>query len=619
MPSLITRQNDLSATLREIRELANQDIDKLVEDYIWIANKLGRHVRFRYNFSQRKHMAWRNSMYDGKRPVRGWELKFRRAGITALESAHLFAKTWARDNWRAAIIAHQEDRAAEILQNCKYYYESLPKQMQLQLSKDNVFGIKYEQTKGGVLIGTAKNPIKVRGDGAQDVLLSEGAHYEENFNRVLKEISPIVPIHPSTSIIIETTGTRRGSEAQLHYQASKEGYTEYLTNFLKWLEDPEYSLPFDDMAHQNRIMSLIADTCPQLAEKNKFYKLTPGQCHQAWMFYHFQSKNDFDYFTREFPYVEDDAWTTGGYSFFGNMEINMAKPLAPSWIFALGDKLGQCFTSFDELHSMQKVDNYDIQPNIKLWSFAAPNAKYTIGCDPSYGEDGSDYSSIYVLDTYTRQTMAAYHGRTQPHETAAIMVSLGRLYNMAQLIPETNPGGGGLTLLQEIKRLHYNRIYRWRTRDSIEGHKLTNKAGWYTHENSRAIMLGEMRRMFIDTMNSKIPEYGMFRDIALLDEMRTFVPHPRTGKPQALEGCHDDRVCAWAITNQGCADQTYAGAHDISKSYHNFQASPTYGQIRAGSNPRRPGRQLSPDAILNQFMKPNMGFEIDNEARITWQ
>jgi hypothetical protein len=451
------------------------------------------------------------------------------------------------------------------------------------------------------------------------VLFSEAAHTEEKFSAVLREISPVVPIDPNTSIMIETTGERRGCDAQLHYQASKDGYTEFKTNFLKWLDDPEYDLPFDDMAHQRRIMDLIAEACPRLAEKNRFYKLTPGQCHQSWLFYHYQSKNDFDYFTREFPYVEDDAWTTGGSSFFGNMEINMAKPLEPSWIFTPGDKIGQCFNSFDELYPMTKADNYDIHPNLKLWSLPQPNGRYTAGCDPSYGEDGSDYSSIYVLDTYTRQTMCAYHGRSQPHETAAILVSLARIFNNAQLIPETNPGGGGLTLLQEIRRLHYNRIYRWRTRDSIEGHKLTEKAGWYTHTNSRAIMLGEMRRMFIDTMNSKLPEFGMFRDIALLDEMRTFVPHHRTGIPAALEGCHDDRVIAWAITNQGCSDQTYSGSHDISKAYHSFEASPRYGQIRAGSDPTRPHRQINPDVILKRFMGQNMKFELDDKARITWQ
>src|SRR6202041_1078063 len=96
------------------------------------------------------------------------------------------------------IIAHLEDRAKEILANYKFYYETLDPELQLQLAKDNIFGIKYARTNSQVLIATAENPIKVRGDGIHILHGSEFAHWGYNFDNVMKEIGPVIPALPGT-------------------------------------------------------------------------------------------------------------------------------------------------------------------------------------------------------------------------------------------------------------------------------------------------------------------------------------------------------------------------------------------------------------------------------------
>jgi hypothetical protein len=619
MPRLINREGQLSPQLQEIRALARAKPRRFIESQIKIANRVGNVVDFKFQYAQRKTYQFIREEEEKKVPVRLAIIKWRRAGVTSCMSALDFVHTWSHDHARVAIIAHLEDRAKEILQNHKDFYDSMDPELQLEKSKDNIFGTRFEQTKGQALIATCENPIKVRGDGVHVFGGSEYPHWGYNFKPTMREILPVVPALPGSRIVLEGTGSIRGSEAHDFTMAAKHKQNEFRYEFLNWLNDAECAIPFRDERHQQEIYDTMDQHDPRLRKLAATYHLTPEQAHQLWFFYHFASENDFDYCCREFPVHEELAWSTGGASFFGQLEINQAVTQDPMLVIKFdGSYIAETFSSFD---LMPKIDpnlpipDYSPYTYIKVWSGPRRGGVYAFGADSSLGEEYGDYSAGSIRDIGTRELMATMHGRLQPPETAHLMVSLAKIFNNAVVGPECNEGGGGMTVMTDIQRLGYHRLYTFRKRDSNEGLKLSKWGGWWTTSRSRPLMLGEMRRVFLDCIHGRIPGENVFRDISMLNEMRTFVPDPNTGIPRAMRGCYDDRVMGDAITHQICADEAYMTDKDLIHAYHRFSKAKSVDQ-------KGIVQRVSPAQAMGALFgggrkTMGRGFEIDNQGRIT--
>jgi len=510
---------------------------------------------------------------DAKRsglPVRLWFLKARRVGLTSLFAALETINSWAMDNRRVGIIAHNDDRARRILSMCQGHYKRLPAFMQLPLSKDASTGLKYAQHDSELVIGTCTKPEKVRGDGLHEAHLSEAAYYGNYFSKVLTEISTTIAPAAGTSIIIESTGRARGSAAHKHWQESIEGKTVYKAHFLPWHEDPNNVMRFDDDKHKAMIIGSLTEVEPRLLEKLNYWKLkikheerrelTPEHYFWAYWTYIYRCDQNFDYFCRDFPFDSEEAWTADGDSFFGQNEIQQAKPDDKFQLFGFNGRfINQTFASFTDLEKLKKVDDFESTPHIKVWAMPEQGHEYIIGADASWGGANSTFTAGYVINKETREMMAAYHGRMRPDEHAFIMASLGNIYNTAMLAPEINPGGGGMQILTDLQRLGYYNIYSWRRRDRKTGMEMVNTTGWVTNTWSRPLALGELYKMFHDCMHKRFGDPGMFRDKSLINEMRSFHVNPDTGKPEAFADSYDDRILALAIAHRCAGDETIGG------------------------------------------------------------
>ncbi len=506
----------LTARQQKWRKVAAANPRGFVEAKIHIPDLVGREVPLKYSFDQARVSEKKKELHKLGVPVRLWLLKARRAYITTEESVENYAFAYGNANARVGVIAHLEDRAKEILNNFRIYDDSLKRydpELVLEKSKDSVFGLKFAETNSQILIATAMNPVKVRGDGLHRVHLSEAAYFYNQFDEVMKEIGPTVPAVAGSQVVIETTGSQIGSQPYLHWLDSKLGKNEFEAMFLCWLDNPHRTRPFKSEKEKHEIFARIAETEPRLAELNAFHKLTPEQIHESWYMYHFQAKNDFQFFCQEFPYSEEMAWTAGGDSYFGVQELQYAHPEHPEHIYLVDQHyMRRLFKDPSELRRVEHVEDYTILPQLKVWKLPQKGAKYVIGGDSSFGDASGDYSAGYVIDIKTREMMAAYHGLLRPDEAACMMVSLCRMYNNALAGPETNPGGGGYEALNCIQRLGYHHIYSWRHRDGYRGIENSQSLGWYTHGRSRPIMLGELRKTFMDTVRTRIADYGLFRD-----------------------------------------------------------------------------------------------------------
>jgi hypothetical protein len=535
-------------------------------------DKTGEMLDFNFLWAQQQaYDIYQEELKNGN-PIRLWFLKSRRVGLTSIFAADDFVDVWSQNNRRVGIVAHNDERARRILAMCKFFHKHMPKELQLPLSKDATSGIKFAGHDSELVIGTCKEPAKIRGDGLHRAHLSEAAYYKQNFNLVMQEVSTTIAPAPRTAIIIETTGKARGSSAHAHWCASRAKETVYKAVFLRWQDDPSCIRLFGSDKEKQVIMDEIRSVEPRLEQKNRYYKLTPEQSYWAYWQFIYRCEQNFEFFTQEFPYDEEEAWTSSGSSFFGDNEITKIQPSSDYLCYSFhGRFINSMFKSFNDLEQVDKVESNSSPLHIKLWRQATPGARYVLAADVSLGETGSTFSSGYIIDIRTREMMLAYHGRIRPDEHAYVLASLGTMYNDALLAPEVNPGGGGMAILTDLQRLGYYNIYVWRFRDSVKGLQYSTKSGWWTNTTSRPLMLGELRKMFQDAANERFIDPGMFKDKALLDEMRSFHVDPESGRPEASEDAFDDRIMALAIAHRVAADEVIGGEYDIYASYEKEQ------------------------------------------------
>lgn len=174
--------------------------------------------------------------------------------------------------------------------------------------------------------------------------------------------------------------------------------------------------------------------------------------------------------------------------------------------------------------------------------------QYRIAIDPITAQsEETDYFAFHVMDTSNNEQVAVFRERgLQDEDYADWAVSVGTIYNKAQLCPEINVANGF------IVAVNARRYFRW----------------WYQNKKSQADRSPGLRttvsskERFIDALNALLDRGTVIiHDQETLDELRNFVKITKTRSDgtryvrMAARGkTHDDLVMAMAI---------YAGSLDL--------------------------------------------------------
>lgn len=160
---------------------------------------------------------------------------------------------------------------------------------------------------------------------------------------------------------------------------------------------------------------------------------------------------------------------------------------------------------------------------------------YVIGGDTA--GDGSDNFTGQVLDNTDGSQVAVLMHQFDEDLYARQMYCLGKHYNWAMAGIETN---FSTFPVKELTRMQYPKQFMRQHEDTFTG-KIEYRYGFQTNKLTRPIIIADL----VKTVREN-PE--LFRDIATLEEMLTFVRSEK-GKPEAMEGKHDDLIMALAIAN----------------------------------------------------------------------
>lgn len=169
-----------------------------------------------------------------------------------------------------------------------------------------------------------------------------------------------------------------------------------------------------------------------------------------------------------------------------------------------------------------------------VWEEPKAGHPYVIGADTA-GE-GSDWFVACVIDNSTGRLVAKYRTRTDEDLFAREVWCLGMWYNQALVGIEAN---FSTHPIKELARLRYPRQFVRQVEDSLT-HVVREALGFKTDRLTRPVIIAELQGIMREH-----PE--LIDDEDCLNEMLTFARNSK-GRPEAVEGAHDDCVMALAIT-----------------------------------------------------------------------
>lgn len=506
---------------------------KYLESVVHIKTKDNKIVNFIPNEPQLKLYNIIKKCHEEKRPVRVIILKARQMGFSTMTGGIVFKNVATKPNTTGAIVAHTEMSTTNLFNMYKLMYDYLPQSIRPQLKASNAKELIFNDEKGQGL----NSKIRCMTAGSKGIgrsftitylHLSELAFWEGNVNETLTGLVQAVPTLPQTMIIIESTANGYETFKDLWDQAVN-GESDYVPLFVGWNEMKEYR----QVLGENELLQLTEEE-RDLKDK---YSLDDEQLKWRRDAIRNLCHNDINQFHQEYPICPEEAFLATGNCIFNTTKINnRLKELKDP------QSVGHFVYEYDLLNITNITYSVDEQKGpVTIWEPPEEGRFYTIGGDTA-GE-GSDYFYCHVIDNTSGQQVARYRAQTDETLFARQVYCLGKYYNNSLIILETN---FSTYPIKELERLGYDNMYVREREDKYTGGTVESY-GFKTTSLTRPIIIN----LVVDMIRDNIQ---LINDRILLNECLTFVKNA-VGRPQALEGKHDDGVISYGITLYGRSQQ----------------------------------------------------------------
>lgn len=522
------------------------DHETFCRESLSIRNTDGISVPFSTWPSGRKMNAALEKQIRRGKPVRLVVLKTRRSGFTVSVTAEFFHRIPFLPGQKGLIIADRYNPAGleafdYLLQYQKTYKPfkrhgaaiKLPK-----VVKDTEGQIKWANDSGVTVLSAEKGDVG-RGGGFRFVLADEAAFWRAP-ELTLTGILNTVPDREGTVVIVQSTANGVGGEFYDLWQRANDPAqgAGWVPVFFGWLENPlcvrtvegdlfRFQQSLDD--EERLLMELHGATLENLAWRR--WKIATA------------CRGKVEEFHQEYPTTPEEAFLSSGRPALDHQALSRMPVQQPSMVGEL--------ESIDEIGGKRIILNAKEYGAVQMWRRPEPGRMYVMGGDPARGIDVSeskrgddpDWSVGIVLDRESGEQVAMVRERLRPSKFARYTYLLGRWYNWAFVVPESN--AHGLGYIEELIRLGYpvERIYRRQRDPSDRRAGRIDELGFETTEVSRPWL--------INALDSAIREQAIsIRSAIALQECRTFVIKPN-GKMEHQTGCHDDCVFGLGLAVMG--------------------------------------------------------------------
>lgn len=380
---------------------------------------------------------------------------------------------------KGILIANTRDVANELFDRLLTAYSHQPEEIKVPAKRNGARCLQFVHG-GKIDVLTAGQDDPGMGYSPSVVLASEFAAWDKD---VLSKLIPAIAKRPNARIIIETTPGNHDSEHHKLWMAASSGLHQFKPVMIKWWEHEGYKKPAGP--------SFLLDEFEESLAK-KYLGITPE--HLSFRRYMLESAcfGDERTFANKYPYDEMSGFSTSG------------APALPS-------------------EGLMKLLPFSLQdPDLgKGWEGPEEGCSYLIAVDPnSYGESG-DPSAVTVWHRQDKREIAAWAGRIDPIRLASVLVVLGKLYNNALLVVESNAAA----CITALSTLHYPHIYS----------TSATHPGWYAQTASKDRAHGYLVQML---------QYGQLqiRSKAGIMQLLNY-----SGTKNRKNGHHYDRVDSYLM------------------------------------------------------------------------
>ena len=479
-----------------------------IERNLFIRTKDRRIIPFELNEAQAR--------YYRERTERDIILKPRQLGFTTLICGLFFADTILQPNTSSVMMAHDRDSTELIFRIVQLFWERLTPEAQALAGKPRFANRReyfWPEINSRFFVSTAGAEDFGRGQTINNLHCSELAYWS---NAPLTLTSLLQAVPAGGRVVMESTANGLGNEFHARWAQAQERIGGYTPHFWRWPEEPEYRIGPPSRALKGAAMgdSTLEKLSVEEAVAAERLGLDEGQV--RWR--RAKQAELGRRFLQEYPEDDLTCFLQSGDSYF-----NLSRAL--------------------EVAALEKRAPIAIEDEGRLLIWAAPvvGRAYCISADPAKGivegeevgdptdeRGGADYSSAIVTDWETGEQVAEWHGRVREFLFAHVLYDLWRRYP-GLVVPERN--GPGETVCQRLVELDPKSVY-YETTD--------RRPGWVNNIASRIRALSVLAQSI---ERGTLP----MRSEAFWREVQVFVSAQATGKPEAAQGYHDDRVMAAAI------------------------------------------------------------------------
>ncbi len=500
------------------------------------------------NFKELSGPAKLNAAFDcvdrSGEPGRIIVLKSRRAGMSSGIGAQFWRRTAFVPGRSCSIVAHTKDAASEIASLYEQYEDSyddayekrvqldLPLVKKLRRTARNRQSIRYERGSS-IKVITGGNKQAARSFSSHCLHLSE-LPFIKDAATFLTGALQTAPRRPGCFVVIESTPNGVGDPFYVLWQAAAAGQNEFIPVFFAWFEDPVNTKQLADSEVERFANSLTAKE----REMQQLHSLTLDQLNwRRW-----KIRNDCfgseEVFRQEYPTTAEDCFLTTGRAFF-DMVVLGRQPILPPV------ERGRMQWLEDGMERRLAFVPHQAG-EVTIWERPKPGAFYLAGLDVAQGQDAAglstgrrdaDYGHLPIFELESGVQVAEWCARATPNETARQAYALLRWYNWAFVTPEAN--SIGISVIEGLVEAGYplDRMHRrMRSPDDLGSPALNELGYWQSggREGSRWHMLRVLESLLLTGRLQ-------LRSQATRAEFYTFLINPM-GKPEAAQGCHDDRV-----------------------------------------------------------------------------
>lgn len=485
-------------------------------------------------------------------------LKGRQSGWSTYGQARLFHSATLHENYDTLLVALDESNTRSIFDMAHLFYKQMDDDIKPQIKystkRELVFANPDRRTQSDhpglnsrMNFQSSTNVLAGTGITRQALHASECAKWHpEHIRDLITSLLPAIHPVPGTLVILESTAFSGGDYFREMCEDAREGGGEYIWCFVPWWLNCQHTTPLlkgekiEPTQEEKSLMKLASKGQPN--DDVPPHDITPEQIKWYRAMYH--ALGDEGEFEQEYPRSFKSAWQSRDLHVFDfeilrKMEREVRNPERIVNVNGSADKKPVVTT----VAKGERIDSE--REYIALWEEPQEGVVYDVGVDVAAGVEGGDWSVAEVIRRDNGEQVAEYHRHIDPVDLAEDIYWLGKYYNTAQVIVEMNTYG--LSTGNHLARLAYPYIYTWRQWDRSVP-KLSNYAGWKTTYESKKMLVGNGRHLFLHgrmMVHSKV----------LHNEMQQFI-RINEDNYRAAHGW-DDCCMAYLIGVQGGYDESF--------------------------------------------------------------